>query len=102
MRAVVKSKIIMRYVAPNVCVFFPLVFTILIDSGVLLRFQTSTSTFYKSCACVEAKSDPFGKVEKGACEANCGLQLVLFLLVVSAITLMTFVNDTPALIVTLR
>lgn len=64
--------------------------------------ETSTSTFYKSCACVEAKSDPFGKVEKGACEANCGLQLVLFLLVVSAITLMTFVNDTPALIVTLR
>ena len=66
----------------------------------LFSFQTSTS--FKSCTCVESKSDPTGEVEKGACLANCGLKLVLFLLVLSTITLMTFVNDTPALIVTLR
>ena len=65
-------------------------------------FLFQTSSFYKNCACVESKHDPIGKVEEGACETNCRIELILFMLVLSAITLTTFVNDTPALIVTLR
>ncbi|KAL9981591.1 hypothetical protein ACROYT_G010316 [Oculina patagonica] len=61
-----------------------------------------TSSFYESCACVKSKADPIGKVEKGVCQVDCGLQLVLFLLMLAAITLTMYLNDTPALIVTLR
>lgn len=70
------------------------------QTDLYLRFQTSS--FYENCACVMSKADPIGKVEKGVCQVDCGLKLLLLLLVLSAIALMTFLNDTPALVVTLR
>ena len=45
---------------------------------------------------------PIGKVERGVCQEDCGLNLVLFLIVLSAVALVTFLNDTPAIVVTLR
>ena len=49
-----------------------------------------------------SKADPIGKVEKGVCQVDCGLNLGLLLIVLSTIALMTFLNDTPAIVVTLR
>lgn len=68
--------------------------------GFDLLFQSST--YYQNCACVMSKADPIGKVEKGVCQVECGLNLLLLLIVLSAVALMTFLNDTPAIVVTLR
>lgn len=68
--------------------------------GFDLLFQSST--YYQNCACVMSKADPIAKVEKGVCQVDCGLNLLLLFIVLSAVALMTFLNDTPAIVVTLR
>ena len=73
-----------------------------INRSNLLLSSLQSSTYYQNCACVMSKADPIGKVEKGLCQVDCGLSLVLLLIVLSAIALLTFLNDTPAIVVTLR
>ncbi|CAH3111261.1 unnamed protein product [Porites lobata] len=66
------------------------------------NLYNETSSSYTNCSCVKSENDLIGKVGKGLCKANCEIQLSLFLLVLCSITFLTFINDVPALIVTLR
>ena len=57
---------------------------------------------YANCSCVVTQSEAWGEVHSGACGVNCRLQLVLFVALSTLIVFLSFVNDTPAYIVTLR
>lgn len=63
----------------------------------LSPFQTSA--LYENCACLASEPK---EVHKGACQVDCGIRLTLFVIVMAVITFMTFINDTPAMIVSLR
>lgn len=68
------------------------------DSFVSLPpFQTST--LYENCACLASEPK---EVHKGACQVDCGIKLTLFITVMAAITFITFINDTPAMVVSSR
>ena len=41
-------------------------------------------------------------MKKGSCYVDCGLKFMLFMAIVSLLPFLTFMNDTPAFIVTLR
>ena len=57
---------------------------------------------YANCACVARTGETSGKVKKGNCFADCGLNFVLFLIILGLIPFLTFSGFTPAYIVTLR
>lgn len=60
------------------------------------------SSSYSNCTCVADTSQTSGEVTKGNCVFDCRLKFILFMIVYTAIVFLTFLNDTPALIVTLR
>ena len=60
------------------------------------------SLFYSNCACVAETGKPSREAKKGNCYVDCRLRFVLFLTLVGLIPLLTFLNDTPGTIVTLR
>jgi len=64
----------------------------------LTKTSKAGSISYSNCACVAGP----GEAKKGNCLVNCRFKFVLFLSVTSLIVFLTFLNDTPATIVTLR
>lgn len=58
-----------------------------------------TSALYENCACLASEPK---EVHKSACHVDCGIKLTLFVSVMAVITFMTFINDTPAMVVSLR
>ncbi|XP_078360965.1 solute carrier organic anion transporter family member 4A1-like [Oculina patagonica] len=60
------------------------------------------SSSYFNCACVTRTGKTSGKAKKGSCYVDCGLNFVLFMAILALMPLMTFMNHTPAYIVTLR
>ena len=63
-------------------------------------FQDSIS--YSDCACAAKAGDTSEQMKKGYCHVDCGLKFMLFMAVVSLLPFLTFMNNTPAFIVTLR
>ena len=98
---VVKSKAItIRYVMSNEV--YNLIFRLCslqsIDSVALFCFSQN-STFYKNCKYVESHH---GKVTEVGCQWDCGFKPWWFLLVVSVVVAVMFLNDTASVIVILR
>ena len=70
------------------------------DSYVVISFQGSV--FYSDCACVAKTGKTSIEAKKGICAVDCGLNRMIFLSILGLLPFMTFLNDTPGYIVTLR
>ena len=64
-------------------------------------FQTG-SWSYSNCNCLADIGQFPGEVNKGICLVECRVKFTLFLTLICATVFLTFLNYTPALIVTLR
>ena len=61
-------------------------------------FILQNVTLYENCKCVETQ----GEKTKVACQMNCGFEPWWFLLVLSVVVAVMFLNDTASVIVILR
>ncbi|PFX24711.1 solute carrier organic anion transporter family member 4A1-like isoform X2 [Stylophora pistillata] len=67
------------------------------------RINTTTKgSFYSNCACAAKSGGSARQVKKGNCYIDCGLKFLLFMVAVTLTPLLTFMNNTPGLVVTLR
>ncbi|KAJ7388253.1 hypothetical protein OS493_038940 [Desmophyllum pertusum] len=71
-------------------------------AGVNAPYLKQGSSSYSNCACVAETDNPSGGAKNGNCYVDCGLKFILFMAILALSPCMTFMNDTPAYIVTLR
>ncbi|CAH3198233.1 unnamed protein product [Porites evermanni] len=72
-------------------------------AGCTIANKTQTGSWsYSDCTCLADIGQFPGEVNKGICLVECRVKFTLFLTLICATVFLTFLNYTPALIVTLR